>query len=86
MAVIIDSNRVTKGGCPEPTQRIIPSTVSVRKAASIVSRAVLKTAVFLKTNDNSEPKKDAAKSNVVNQKKTDSVDVMTLVKFLLSGP
>ena len=60
IAVIIDSNNVTNGGCPLLTQRITPKIVNVIKARRKSHLAVLNEDDFLNISDISTRKKVAA--------------------------
>lgn len=72
MAVIIDSNNVTKGGCPVSAHLIIPKTVNDKKDRKYNVLLAMYIFAFLKINDKRTMKKAEACKRAENQKNIDS--------------
>lgn len=68
-AVSIDSNRVTNGGCPDSTHRIIPKTVNSTRDTNDRCTPQRDAVCFLNTIQRTVAKKLAARARVVDQKK-----------------
>jgi hypothetical protein len=80
--VIIDSNLVTKGGCPVLLQRITPNIVREKNDRKQNKRANLNGTAFLNIIESKVRKNEPASNAAVTQKKIDSTELTIFLSLL----